>query len=210
MTTDMKSLQAVVSQAQKRAGLESIALISSMGMPIASVGVGLDIGVRGRTIFSVFDNVSAQMALGATEHICIDGSTRSLIVKPLRKGERLHSWFVALAPTFGRTGVFAPERMGRAVVLTEVGLQPGQSPPEGTDETTLLTSVMALWSGVAVLEGQVSLGDVQAVQLDGTDKRMVVVSERDRWLVYLGPAQRRTGRVDVELDRISIAVAELL
>ena len=61
LSTDMAGLQMVIAQAHKKAGLESIGLISQFGLPVASVGVTLDIGVMATTVFSIFDRAGTDV-----------------------------------------------------------------------------------------------------------------------------------------------------
>ncbi|MGQ4871353.1 MAG: hypothetical protein ACP6IT_05910 [Candidatus Thorarchaeota archaeon] len=211
MSVDMAKVQSVISQALKRAGLESISVISSLGIPVASVGIGLDLGVQARTIFAVFDRAASMLGLGQAEHVCIDGNRRSFIVKPIRRGDSIVVWFVAVAPTFGGHGVFEIEDLPDATRVGPGGVEAGDHVPDGHEEAELVSAVMALWSAVPMLMSQVNLGDVNGVYLDGNDGRVVVRPlDADKWLVAFPPKERRVGRVDVELDRAAAVLVTIL
>ncbi|MHA1959859.1 MAG: hypothetical protein ACW99U_06490 [Candidatus Thorarchaeota archaeon] len=207
----MSGIQNVIAQTQKRGGFESVALISSLGLPVASVGVEMGIGVLARSIFSVFDRVCSELDLGEAEHIAINGENRSFIVKPLRKEEgKLHSWFVAVAPTFGGSGAFQMDPEVKTTKVTPTGIMDSEEWDGPATEVQLLGSVAALWSGVAMLEAGISLGAILGVQVDGEDGRVVVVPDGDNWNVALLKKTRRLGKIEVELDRASLTLRDLL
>ena len=209
MDIDMAKIQAIISQTQKRAGLERICVISSLGIPVVSVGMDLDLGVQARTIFSVFDRACSMLHLGDTEHVCIDGRNRAFIVKPLRRDDKVIMWFVAVAPTFGGTGVFSVVDQSTALQVTATEVT--GAVPTGVDEAEVISATMALWSVLPMLEEKVNLGETNGVYLDGTDGRIVVrQSGPECWSVAFPAKERRTGRVDVELDRAALTLLEVL
>ncbi|MBD3408426.1 MAG: hypothetical protein GF411_20045 [Candidatus Lokiarchaeota archaeon] len=65
---------------------------------------------------------------------------------------------------------------------------------------------MGLWSGVQMISTSVSLGEIHGVFLDGSDRRIVVRPISTDWLVAFLEKNRRTGKVDVELDRAAITI----
>ena len=145
LSTDMAGLQMVIAQAHKKAGLESIGLISQFGLPVASVGVTLDIGVMATTVFSIFDRAGVELKLGETEHIAIIGKSKQFIVKPIRKEKgKLHSWFVAFAPVFGGQGVIDFADLKNSITVSQTGIESKKELPSGLEENNLLSTTIAL------------------------------------------------------------------
>lgn len=207
----MSRIQAAIDQAQTRGGLESIALISSLGLPVASIGVDIEIGVMARTIFSVFDRAASEFEIGEAEHIHVDGTSRSFIVKPLRKVKgKLHSWFVAVAPTFGGEGAFKLDTSIKTTMLTPTGFASGTPVHLQIDETKALSAVTALWSTIPMIESFLKLGDVCGVYLDGETHRLMITPDCENWIISLFQKERRVGRIDVELDRAAIILLDIL
>jgi hypothetical protein len=66
MSTDMSALQMAIAQAHKKAGLESIGLITQFGLPVTSVGVSMNLGVIATTVFSIFSRAGRELKLGET------------------------------------------------------------------------------------------------------------------------------------------------
>ncbi len=211
MGTDMNAIQAVISHAHKRGGLESIALISSLGLPVASVGIDMNLGVAARTIFSIFDRASSELNLGQSEHILVGGTSRNVIVKPLRKPDgSLLSWFVAVSPSFGRKISISPDQTERSILVTSTGVSEPESLDSSIDETHLFSATTALWSGIQMLSANIELGEITGALLDGESKRFILVPEDENWRVAIARKERRVGKVDVELDRAAVMLKDLL
>jgi predicted regulator of Ras-like GTPase activity (Roadblock/LC7/MglB family) len=211
MSTDMAGLQMVISQAHKKAGLESIGLISQFGLPVASVGVSLDLGVIATTVFSIFSRAGSELQLGETEHIAIIGKNKQFIVKPLRteKG-KLHSWFVALAPAFGGQGLLDLTESDKSTIVSHTGIESKKDMPSGLSDSNLISTTIALWSTIDMLGTNVNLGEVLGLYLDGDDGRVVIQIANSKWLVSFPSKERRVGKIDVELDKAAIMLKTLL
>jgi predicted regulator of Ras-like GTPase activity (Roadblock/LC7/MglB family) len=201
----------VISQAQKKAGLESIGLISQFGLPVASVGVNLDIGVIATTVFSIFDRAGIQLKLGETEHIAIIGKNKQFIVKPIRKEKgKLHSWFVALAPAFGGEGIITQIDIEKSTIVTQTGIVSMRKLPPDLDENNVLSTIIALWSTIDMIVTKVNLGQVMGLYLDGEEGRIVIQPKETNWLVSFSSKERRLGRIDLELDKAAIMLKSIL
>jgi predicted regulator of Ras-like GTPase activity (Roadblock/LC7/MglB family) len=186
-------------------------LISQFGLPVAEVGISMDIGVIATTVFSIFTRAGTELQLGDTEHIAIIGNSRQFSVKPLRteKGN-LHSWFVTLAPAFGGQGLIEMVDMEHSAIVTQTGIENMNDTPSSLEENNLISTTIALWSTIDMISAKINLGEVLGLYPNAYDGRVVIRATNSKWLVSFPSKERRLGRIDVELDKAAIMLKNML